>query len=115
MDIRPLKPKDYQAAQELIRSKASWMAMPPMESLFGKFSDGKLVGVIGIQRPVVVECLVAENGRDARDLTLWLDGVLTGSPYFFFIREPAFQATVEEHYKDNIEGWEGKVYVRRRI
>lgn len=85
-----------------------------MGSLYGKFKDGKLVGVIGIQRPIVVECLVADSGADARDLTLWLDGLLAGARYFFFIKEPSFQETVEKHYADNIQGWEGKLYVRKR-
>ena len=98
----------------MISKRAPWMEIPPMESLFGKFEGGRLVGLIGAQRPVVVECLIADSGKDMRDLVLWLDGKLNPFPYFFFIKDPKFQGLVDSHYADNLEGFEGKLYWRRR-
>lgn len=114
MEIRLLKQEEYAIVQKFIQDKVSWAAMPPMESLFGKFENGKLVGVLGVQRPAVVDYLVAESGADAHDLSLWIDGLLAGTPYYFFITNPIFQKTVEKHYGENVEWFQGKLYKRRR-
>jgi hypothetical protein len=115
-DIRPLKPEDYNDALALLQRRASWMSVPPMSSLIGKFRDGQLVALIGFQRPPVVECLVSESGgEDARDLILWLDGALSHEQkYYFFISNTEFQEFVEKRYNDVLESFEGKLYTRIR-
>lgn len=116
MDIRPLKPEDYEAALILIKQHTPWMTSPPPESLIGKFIDNKLVGVIGIQRPVVVECLVVESVKDIMDLITWVDGMLSSMKYYFFVPDinPKFQETLSKHYSENLESFPGRLYARKR-
>jgi hypothetical protein len=115
MDIRPLKLEDQDAALELLQKRAPGLSVPPMGSLFGKFERGVLVGIVGVQRPAVVECLVTDGGGHAGDLIKWLDGALINErQWYFFTANEGFQQHVERKYGDSIEGFTGKLYVRRR-
>ena len=115
MDIRPLKPEDYGNALELLKKHAPDIEVPPTGSLFGKFEGGKLVAIIGVQRPTVIECLVSDGDGHAGDLIKWLDGALINErEWYFFTANERFQRYAERHYGDCIEGFNGKLYVRRR-
>ena len=113
MDIRWLKPEEYENAYALIKERADWMEKPT-GMLAGQFENGELVGIIGVDRPLVIEPLVMRNGHNAKALITWLDGKLDPNRYFCFIRDERFQKHVEAEYADNVEGWEGKLFVRRR-
>lgn len=113
MEIRWLKKEEYQAAFDLIQERADWMEKPE-GLLAGQFENGELVGVIGIQRPIVIEPLVMKNGNHAETLVAWMDGQLSPNRYFAFIRDEKYQKYIEAKYADNVESWEGKLFVRRR-
>jgi hypothetical protein len=117
MDIRPVKPEEQDAARKLIQEQAPWMRIPPLNSLLGKFRDGRLVGVIGFQMMPVVECLVGETGLDKRDLMCAMDGRLSGLPsYRFFICEHAkdFRAIIKRHFGEIMDSEMVELFTRTR-
>lgn len=113
MEIRWLKPEEYEAAFKLVSERAGWMEKPD-SLLLGQFDGEELVGIIGVTRPVVIEPLVMKDGYSAKSLILALDQRLDPSPYFCFVKDARFQKYIDSQYEDNVEGWEGKLYVRRR-
>ncbi len=114
MNIRWLTIEDKEALDRLHTEKGSALSLPKEGALAGKFVDGKLAGVIGVQRPLVVEFLVAESGRDARDLIIWLDGKLDPQPYACFVSNPEFADSIQRYYGDVTEQFDGKLVLRRR-
>lgn len=113
MEIRLLKPEEYEKAHALIKERADWME-PPKSGLVGQFENGELVGIGGIQQVPVFEPLVMKNGHSPERLIAWIDGKLDPLRYFWFIRDERFQHLVDIQYADNLEGWVGKLYVRKR-
>lgn len=113
MEIRQLTRQEYIQAAKLYKDKAPWLELPPAETLVGKFKDGVLVAVVSVQRPLVVEALAAEQG-EAKDLILWVDGQLAPQRYFFFSLKPEFKAYVQSRWAENLESYDGTLFVRKR-
>lgn len=115
MDIRKLKPEEYQAAEKMIREELPDVMMPKMEHSFGKFRDGELKAVIGVHRLLFMDPVVAEDGEVSQLLT-WMDGKLDPENYYFFVSEKSerFEKLIERQYGDVVEGFCGKLYRRVR-
>jgi len=118
MDIRKLKPEEYESAEKMIQDRLPNVMKPKMEQTFGKFRDGGLkavVGVQGVQRLLFLDPAVAENGEISQLLT-WIDGKLDPEDYYFFISDETdrFENLIERQYGDVVEGFRGKLYRRVR-
>ena len=116
MDFRPLKPVEYEAGLKLIRDKAPWCELPNPETLIGAFKGDKLEAVVGLRPVWWVEPAAGENLRDLRDLIIWLDGKLsTTNEYIFFSKSDGKLGDfAQKQWPEAIEGFEGKLFVRRR-
>lgn len=115
MDIRILKPEEYATAEKMIQDRLPNVMKPKMEQTFGKFRDGGLKAVVGVQRLLFLDPAVAEDGEISQLLT-WLDGKLDPEDYYFFISDETdrFEKLIERQYGDVVEGFRGKLYRRVR-
>ena len=116
MDIRNLKPEEYEKAQEMIRERLPWAEMPPLEVLYGKLAKGEMKGTFGLQNLFIIEPFVAEPAH-VRDMIMWIDGALSGQKaYSFFVddRCDKFKKLVVKHFSDVVEGFHGTLFTRDR-
>lgn len=100
----------------MIREKLPTVQMPPVDCLYGKFVDGELKAVVGVQQLLVIEPLVADAG-EANDLIAWVDGMLSGhKAYSFFVddRYSGLGKIVEMRFREVVKGFTGKMFTRHR-
>lgn len=119
MDIRPLKPEEYQTGIDLATRLFPWGERPRPEHLIGKFDkDSTLLGVIGWNLVPVIDIIASENALDTRDLVIAMDQRLSQVPrYFFFIPERTQDKWVDlikKHFGEIIEGFPGTLFTRTR-
>lgn len=119
MDIRPLKPEEYEEAIKLLERRCEWGEHPPPGTLIGAFNgDGKLIGIIRAEYVAAIDALVTEDdeGEVAKMLCAWVDRHFYPQRYFFFISEKneRFCKYIERKFSNIVEGFKGTLYVRWR-
>lgn len=118
VDMRMLRAEDVPAAQALMETLLpADIPEPDFLKCIGRFSNGRLTAFFGIQRRVVLEPCVMEQGS-ARDTICWADGMLASIPEYEFViddRLPWFQKYVEEKFGLEAEPEKPhRTYIRRR-
>lgn len=116
MNIRKLKPEEYEAGLSLIKEKAPWCEVPPPETLFGLFRGDKLEVVAGLRQVPWLEPIAGENLQSLKEMVIWLDGALSYLPeYICFCKsESSMDALIKREWKECVEGFAGTLWVRRR-
>ena len=115
-DIRPLKPEEYEAAHKMAEAKTPWGSK--MKGVFfGKFDKDALKAVVSVRMTVTIEGAIGESLKDVRDTRLWVDGQLQGAginEYFSFTPRKEMLDWIQREFGESVEGFDGKLIVRRR-
>lgn len=114
MNVRWLTVDDAPQLAEIQKEKAEGLTLPKGCTLAGAFRGEKLVSVIGIVRPVVVDYLVSRDPSATKTLIAWLDGKLDPEPYYGFVSNPRLSEYIQHEYGDVTEQFDGKLLIRRR-
>ena len=113
MEIRPLKESEYAESKHFILTLAPERESIPLQSFVAKFDKGKIVGLLGIQRVLLLEPLIADSALHMRDLMIWVDGAMNLiAGYFFIGSTEKLQRIYERHFPEVVHKIPGNLYAR---
>jgi len=114
VDIRWLKPEEYDAGAEQLKRISPETASMEATSLVGAFEDGKLVGVIGLHFLPMVGPLAAESWRTAESLAVWMDSQLSKTAYGALVRDERLAGILQKKFSGAVTPIEAKFIMRGR-
>jgi len=119
IDFKRVPPEDVERAKELFHERLPYedVAEPDWNALWGRYEEGLLTDFVGLQHRIVVEPGVFTSVRGAREMSIWIDGALSGKDYEFVVdnRNEIFGRMVTEHYGFTPEPEHPhRLFVRRR-